>query len=78
MLEVIESKPNPDFTIILTFDNNERRVFDLKPYLVIGVFKQLQKPECFITVKPFFGGIAWDTGQDLSPETLYIESKPLT
>ena len=38
---VIEVKANPDFTLDLTFENGEKRIFDMSPYRTIGVFKDL-------------------------------------
>ncbi|MBI4930229.1 MAG: DUF2442 domain-containing protein [Bacteroidetes bacterium] len=68
-------KANPDFTLVLTFANRQKRIFDMKPYLPIGVFRQLKKYSKFKKVKPFLGSIAWATGQDLCPDTLYLDSK---
>jgi hypothetical protein len=34
-------KPNPDYSLTLTFENNEVKVFDMKPYLYIAIFKEL-------------------------------------
>ncbi len=31
--------PNEDYTINITFDNGEERVFDVNPYLNKGIFK---------------------------------------
>jgi hypothetical protein len=36
-------KPQEDYCLLLTFDNGEKRVFDLKPYLEKPVFRQLKK-----------------------------------
>ena len=68
-------KPNDDYTLILTFANNEIKIFDLKPYLDIGIFKELREKSKFNSVRPFLGSIQWQTGQDLCPDTLYLESK---
>ena len=35
-------KPNPDYTLTLTFANGEVKPFDVKPYLDMGIFKELQ------------------------------------
>jgi hypothetical protein len=67
-------KPNPDYTITLTFTNEEVKVFDMKPYLEIGIFKELKDRSLFNSVKPFLGSIQWTNGQDLCPDTLYLES----
>ena len=68
-------KPNNNYTLTLTFTNNEIKVFDVKPYLNIGIFKELKEQYLFNSVKPFLGSIQWKNGQDLCPDTLYLESK---
>ena len=65
-----------DYTLILTFTNEEVRCFDMKPYLSIGIFKELQDKSVFNAVRPFLGSIQWPNGQDLCPDTLYEESEP--
>ena len=70
-------KPNSDYTITLTFTNNEVRVFDLKPYLDRGVFKELKDTSLFNSVVPFLGSIQRKNGQDLCPDTLYLDSHPI-
>ncbi|MBN1465737.1 DUF2442 domain-containing protein [candidate division KSB1 bacterium] len=72
---VKDVKPSDNYTLILTFTNNEVKIFDLKPYLDIGIFKELRQKSKFNSVRPFFGSIKWQTGQDLCPDTLYMESE---
>ena len=69
--------PLPDYELQLVFSNKEVRIFDVKPYLNTGVFKELKNPVLFKTVRPYLGSIAWANGQDLCPDTLYMESTPL-
>lgn len=71
---VKEVKPNKDFSLTLTFTNGEVKIFDMKPYLEIGIFKELKRPELFNSVKTLLGSITWKNGQDLCPDTLYEES----
>ena len=71
------AKPNKDFTLHIIFDNGEEKIFDMKPYLKIGVFKELNNYSLFETVKPFMGSIQWKHGQDLCPDTLYLEGKTI-
>ncbi|MCX7014807.1 MAG: DUF2442 domain-containing protein [Candidatus Sumerlaeota bacterium] len=71
---VVAVKPNPDYTLLLTFSNNKRRVFDVKPYLDIGIFRELKDLAQFNSVKPFLGSIQWQGGQDLCPDMLYERS----
>ena len=67
--------PNSDYTITLLFDNGEERVFDMTPYLDKGVFRELRDKHLFNSVRPFLGSIRWKNGQDLCPDTLYLESQ---
>jgi hypothetical protein len=66
--------PNDDYTLSITFDNKEQKVFDLKSLLDFGVFQELKNPQYFKEVKPLHGSIAWPHGQDICPDTLYEES----
>ena len=68
-------KPEKNFTLRITFTNNEVRIFDVKPYLDKGVFRELKDKSLFNSVKPFLGSVQWVHGQDLCPDTLYLESK---
>ena len=55
-----------DYTLLVTFENGEERVFDVKPYLDKGVFRELQDIAYFRRVKVLWGAIAWPNEQDLS------------
>lgn len=39
--------------------NNEVRLFDMKPYLELGIFKSLKDKSLFNTVKVSFDTIEW-------------------
>ena len=45
--------PNSNYTIRLIFDNGEEGVFDVKPYLDKGIFKELRDLHVFNSVKPY-------------------------
>ena len=64
-----------NYIVNLTFTNGEKGVFDVKPYLQMGIFNELKDENYFKTVKPFLGSIQWPNGQDFCPDTLYLESK---
>ena len=72
---VIEVRPNDDYTLVLTFDNGEVGIFDVSPYLDIGVFCRLRDRNVFNSVRPFLGSIQWNNGLDFCPDTLYLESQ---
>ena len=66
---------NKDFTITVTFTSGEIGIFDVKPYLGMGIFKELNEWNLFKTAKPFMGTVQWIHEQDLCPDTIYLESK---
>jgi hypothetical protein len=66
--------PADDYKLFLTFNNNERRVFDAKPLLNLPAFKLLSDKDFFKAVKTEFGTIAWGNNIDYCPDTLYNES----
>jgi hypothetical protein len=52
-------------------------MFDVKPYLEIGDFKELKDLSIFNTASVFMGTVQWANELDIAPETLYKESKLL-
>lgn len=74
---VVSVQANPDHTITLKFTNGEIRLFDVKPYLDKGIFRELQEPGKFNSVKTFLGSVQWQGGQDFCPDTLYQRSTPI-
>ena len=48
---VIDAKPLENYTLLLTFDNNEKRIFNVTPYLEKGIFAQLRDLKTFKTVE---------------------------
>ena len=71
-------QPNANFTLTLTFTNNERRVFDVTPYLEAEFFRELRDATLFNTVRPYLGSIQWIHGQDFCPDHLYAGSVPIS
>ena len=71
---VVAVQPYADYTLVLTFVNGEVKVFDVRPYLNIGIFRELQDQRYFNSVRPFLGSIQWQNGQDFCPDTLYLDS----
>lgn len=71
---VVNVAPKPDFTLILEFSNRETRIFDMKNYLEKVIFHELKDVEYFNKVRVVMGKIQWPNGEDLCPDTLYLES----
>jgi hypothetical protein len=74
MRKVVVVKANDDFSLDLRFDDGSVKRFDVKPYLEIGVFQELKNKDYFKRVKVAYGTVQWPNEQDISPETLYLES----
>ena len=70
-------RPKSDYTLTLEFTNGEVRVFDVKPYLSKGIFRELQDLRIFNSVRPVLGSVQWINGQDFCPDTLYLDSTPI-
>ena len=72
-----EVKTLPDFKLLLVFENGERRLFDVSPYLDHGIFRALRDPAVFNSAHVSFDTVAWSNGADLCPEVLYRDSTPV-
>ncbi len=76
MREIIDVKPLKDYKLLLTFDNKEQKIKDMKPYLNKGVFKKLNNLNVFNSVKIAFGTISWGD-IDMCADALYESSKEI-
>jgi hypothetical protein len=66
-----------NFSLLITFTNNAKRVFDVKPYLETGVFRSLKNVAMFSTAHVEYGTVVWQNNVDFDPDTLFLESKEL-
>jgi hypothetical protein len=73
-LTVKDVQPQDGYLLLLTFENGEKRQFDMKPYLHLGIFKELVEKKAFDAVFKNFDTIAWENGADFDPEVLYQNS----
>ena len=73
-LAVKEVKPLEDYQLVLTFENGEIRIFDMKPYLDKGIYRELKDESKFKTVRVSFDSIEWCNQADIDPEFLYEKS----
>ncbi len=83
-------KPNEDFTLLLTFDNAEKRIFDMKPLLKKNtVFEQFlnytdfknvylddSNNVCWDKNPNIDSEIEWNNKVDISGDVCYVDSKP--
>ena len=74
--KAVEVSVLPEYCLLITFNNAERRVFDVKPYLDFQPFIELRNQVLFNTVKPSGLSVEWIRGQDICPDDLYYNSTP--
>lgn len=68
--DVQSVKPLPDYRLYLEIQDGRKGIFDLKPYLDRGVFRELRDINYFNQVGILFGAVTWPHDQDIAPETL--------
>jgi hypothetical protein len=71
--DIIDFEILPDYRIKVTLSNGNKGIFDVKPYLDKGIFKELQDYNYFRRARIEFGTITWPNEQDFSPETIEIK-----
>lgn len=84
--------PNSDFTLTISFNNGEKRLYDMHPFLKKGtVFEPFMNFENFCRVyvddahavawdidPNVDSNIVWNNKVDLCPDSCYIDSVPFT
>ena len=71
--DVKSVKPLSDYRIYVAIEDGRIGIFDMKPYLDRGVFRELQDMHYFNQVSVLFGAVTWPNEQDIAPETLLTE-----
>lgn len=73
-LPVMSVKPIEGYKLLIKFENNEERIFDVSPYLEIGKFAELRNISLFNSVVVNFDSVEWANHLDIDPEFLYEKS----
>lgn len=75
MRKIVDVEVLENYELLLTFDNNIKKIKDMKPYLDKGVFKKLKDEEVFNKVKISYGTISWGNDVDMCADSLYETSE---
>lgn len=89
--KIVNVVPNDNFTLILSFDNGEKRIYDMQPLLKVNtVFEKIMNIDDFKRVylddmhcvswdidPNVDSNIVWNNKIDLCPDSCYIDSVPL-
>ena len=68
--DVIKVQAKLDYVLYVELADGRKGLFDIKPYLDFGIFKELKEINYFNKVDILFGAITWPNEQDIAPETL--------
>lgn len=74
--DVKSVRPLDDYQVYVELEDGRKGVFDVKPYLGHGVFRELRDRSYFDRVDVVLGAVTWPHGQDIAPETLLAGLKP--
>ena len=66
-----------DYTLKITFNNGETRLFKATPYLAYPAFEPLKAISLFMQARVAHNTVVWNEEVDMAPESLYLESTPV-
>ncbi len=72
---VKEVTPLADYQLKIPFTNGEFGIYDCRPLLDFGVFKELADEAYFRQVRAEGGTVVWPHEQDICPDTVYLDSR---
>jgi hypothetical protein len=72
---IIDVKPLDNYRIYIVYETNEKKIFDVTPYIKGEWFGKLKDISVFNTVKPCKNTVEWSGGQDIAPHELYENSE---
>jgi hypothetical protein len=70
MDKIVKAIPLENYQIEILTSSGISGIFDVKPYLGGGAFKELMNESYFRMVRPAHHGIAWPHEQDFSADTI--------
>lgn len=74
--KVLNVIPMSNYQLLIKFETDELRVFDVSPYISGDWFGKLTDEKYFSTVRPCGSTVEWADGQDIAPHELYDNSIP--
>ena len=81
MHKVINVIPLQEYKLLAEFENEQKRIYDVKPLLEKAVFAPLKSINLFNRVYIEYGAVTWKDYNgnevDICSDKLYMDSKPL-
>ncbi len=72
---VRDVEPRSDYSLLLTFANGDRKVYDALPLLEKPIYASLKSLPFFLTARAMCGTVVWNDDVDIAPEHLFEASK---
>ena len=74
---VKEVQPREDYTLLLTFADGKRKVYNARPLLEKPIYAQLKNLAFFMAARADGCSVSWSDDVDIAPEHLYEYSCPV-
>lgn len=74
---VTDVQPQEDYTLLLTFADGTKKLYNARPLLDKAIYTQLKSLSFFLSAKAECGTVVWDDDIDIAPEHLYECSQPI-
>ncbi len=74
---VTDVQPKEDYTMLITFADGTRKIYNARPLLEKAIYSQLKSLAFFLGARAECGTVVWNDDIDIAPEHLYEYSKPL-
>ncbi len=68
---VIDVQPKEDYTLLLTFADGTKKIYNARPLLDKAIYTQLKNLAFFLCAKVECGTVVWNDDIDIAPEHLY-------
>ncbi len=70
-------KPLDNYRLMVEFDNGETRVYDMSALVEKPFYRRLKNKHLFNAVQVSDITLEWTTGEDICPNELYSNSRPI-
>lgn len=74
---VKDVQPQKNYTLLITFNSGEKRIYNAKPLLKKIIYAKFQNLPFFLSAKVEHGTVVWNDDIDIAPEHLYECSSPI-
>lgn len=68
---VKEVQPRKDYTLLITFADGTKKIYDARPLLEKPIYAQLKNPAFFLKAEVDCDTVVWSDDIDIAPEHLY-------